>query len=323
MSELNNIDKLLKESFSEFAPDAPNVWQGIEQGVQAAQAGQAAGVAGAVKGGMGIVAKIVAAVAVSASLVTGYILLSDKEQAPVTEATPQTTVSEIQPQVAIEEPQEVAPIVDETVVTPSSAQTKTAKPESFPAPKSMEQSNAQSPVAAAAEAVSKTEPVSDPQKRDELPATTNVPVAVTASVNSNTNKAATEPVKTVGSTTSEPTGKHTDQPVKKESEKPAVVDNELTEIYDEPVIPGSFSPNGDGINDRYIIMIERESLYSLVIQDLKGNIVFESDNKSNTWDGKDSRTGILCAPGSFFYTFKYQFKGSQQPHKKSGMIRLF
>jgi gliding motility-associated-like protein len=320
MSELNNIDKLLKESFSEFTPDAPNVWQGIEQGVQAAQAGHAAGVAGAVKGGMGIVAKIVAVVAVSASLVTGYVLLSDKkEEAPVAQITNQTTVAETQPQVATEESEATLPNSNEiaALVTTSSADHKTTKPETFQASKPKGQVEIQPSAPTTDQTVSKTEPIKESLKRDE-------PQATTATVVTPSNKTTTpETVKPTGNLASEATGKTIEQPGKKEWGKPVIPDKEQSEIFDEPVIPGSFSPNGDGINDRYVIMIERESSYSLVIQDLKGNTVFESDNESNTWDGKDSRTGMLCAQGSFYYIFNYQFKGSQQPHKKTGLIRLF
>ena len=31
-----NIDELLKQSFDDFAPDAPDVWHGIEQGISQA-----------------------------------------------------------------------------------------------------------------------------------------------------------------------------------------------------------------------------------------------------------------------------------------------
>ena len=32
---MNNLDKILKQQMQDFAPDAPNIWAGIEQGVQA------------------------------------------------------------------------------------------------------------------------------------------------------------------------------------------------------------------------------------------------------------------------------------------------
>ena len=76
MSDSNKIDQLLKDNFVDFTPDAPDVWQGIQQGVQAAQV---TGATTAAVKGTSIVVKIIATVAVSASLVAGYVLLTDKE----------------------------------------------------------------------------------------------------------------------------------------------------------------------------------------------------------------------------------------------------
>jgi gliding motility-associated-like protein len=95
------------------------------------------------------------------------------------------------------------------------------------------------------------------------------------------------------------------------------------EIYEKPTIPGAFSPNGDGLNERFVIPIENESLYYLMILDKNGNVVFESDNKNITWDGRDRRTGMMCDKGRYFYSFRYQFQGSSKPHQETGMIGLF
>jgi hypothetical protein len=93
MSNQHNIDKLLKESFENFTPDAPNVWEAVKQGVQAAQAtGAASGATvAAVKGGVGLTIKIVAGVAIAATAVTSYVLFTAKPEAK----TQQTTTEQI------------------------------------------------------------------------------------------------------------------------------------------------------------------------------------------------------------------------------------
>lgn len=76
----------------------------------------------------------------------------------------------------------------------------------------------------------------------------------------------------------------------------------------KPVMPGGFSPNGDGINDQLIIEnIELYEQNSLVVFNRWGNIVYEKDYYTNdeAWDGiatKGIRVGSGTLPaGVYFY----------------------
>lgn len=52
-------------------------------------------------------------------------------------------------------------------------------------------------------------------------------------------------------------------------------------------IPNVITPNGDRINDEFIIKTTNIDEFNIVIKDQMGNIVFKSDNKDFTWDGTD------------------------------------
>lgn len=71
-------------------------------------------------------------------------------------------------------------------------------------------------------------------------------------------------------------------------------------------IPDAFSPNGDGINDQFVIRgIVNYPLNKFLIYNRWGNKVFEASPYHNTWDGK-SMFGIVAGgnelpTGTYFY----------------------
>jgi gliding motility-associated-like protein len=71
-------------------------------------------------------------------------------------------------------------------------------------------------------------------------------------------------------------------------------------------IPNGFSPNGDGVNDLFVISgISKYPNNKLTIFNRWGNIVFDADNYNNTWDGRCTEgltfgSGIL-PDGTYFY----------------------
>jgi len=57
-------------------------------------------------------------------------------------------------------------------------------------------------------------------------------------------------------------------------------------------IPNAFTPNGDGQNDRFIILgLERYPGSSLIIFNRWGNVVYRSSDYRNTWDGSQLNEG--------------------------------
>lgn len=72
-------------------------------------------------------------------------------------------------------------------------------------------------------------------------------------------------------------------------------------------IPEGFSPNGDGINDLFVIRgIQDYPQNSIVIFNRWGNKVFETDAYNNTWDGR-AYFGLVPGKelpiGTYFYVF--------------------
>ncbi len=69
--------------------------------------------------------------------------------------------------------------------------------------------------------------------------------------------------------------------------------------------PNSFSPNGDGKNDLFVI----HNLYinsQLVIFDRSGRIVFQSNNYQNDWNGNDM-TGNKLPTDTYWYVFTSKY----------------
>jgi len=64
-------------------------------------------------------------------------------------------------------------------------------------------------------------------------------------------------------------------------------------------IPNSFTPNGDGINERFVIDGLNENT-SLLIFNRYGKKLYESNNYQNNWDGKDMDGNILST-GTYWY----------------------
>ena len=90
------------------------------------------------------------------------------------------------------------------------------------------------------------------------------------------------------------------------------------------IIPGGFSPNGDGLNDLfYIENLANYSQNSLTVINRWGDMVYEAKPYKNDWDGK-SNTGLnigsgTVTDGTYFYVF-YPSPGTD-PMKGSLEIR--
>lgn len=68
------------------------------------------------------------------------------------------------------------------------------------------------------------------------------------------------------------------------------------------VVPSGFTPNGDGINDQLIITaLSNYSTVRLTIYNRYGNIVYESEQYENDWDGTSSKNGMELPDGTYFY----------------------
>ncbi|WP_211221716.1 gliding motility-associated C-terminal domain-containing protein [Spirosoma panaciterrae] len=68
----------------------------------------------------------------------------------------------------------------------------------------------------------------------------------------------------------------------------------LLPTYQAIFIPQGFSPNGDGINDRFVIRGLNGLTVSLQVYNRWGNLVYQNEDYQNDWDGKPN-TGIVLS----------------------------
>jgi len=68
----------------------------------------------------------------------------------------------------------------------------------------------------------------------------------------------------------------------------------LLPTYQEIFIPQGFSPNGDGINDLFVIRGANGLTVSLEVYNRWGNLVYKNEDYKNDWDGKPN-TGIVLS----------------------------
>jgi gliding motility-associated-like protein len=76
----------------------------------------------------------------------------------------------------------------------------------------------------------------------------------------------------------------------------------VIEVLDMPsslTIPNIFTPNGDHLNDQFVVKAERMERYSLVILNRWGNVIRSIDNPEDGWDG--TIQGDQATEGTYFY----------------------
>jgi gliding motility-associated-like protein len=90
------------------------------------------------------------------------------------------------------------------------------------------------------------------------------------------------------------------------------------EISDKISVPNTFSPNGDGINDYWIISgLESDSKAQLAIFNRYGQVLFTGTGKQPVWDGKYKGSDVPI--GVYYYRLKHTIKGVKD---SSGTITL-
>jgi gliding motility-associated-like protein len=90
----------------------------------------------------------------------------------------------------------------------------------------------------------------------------------------------------------------------------------ICELY----TPNAFTPNGDGINDKfYPSTICTFDYYEFLVFNRWGGLIFKTSNQSEKWDGKFK--GADCPLGVYVYFITYKFP-SQQTKNVNGIITL-
>lgn len=80
-------------------------------------------------------------------------------------------------------------------------------------------------------------------------------------------------------------------------------------------IPNLFTPNGDNVNDLFVIEgIEQYTSPKLVVRDKNNHVVYQSTNYQNSWGG-DS-----CPDGVYSYEFTFSYNGIE--NQATGKVRI-
>ncbi len=78
-------------------------------------------------------------------------------------------------------------------------------------------------------------------------------------------------------------------------------------------IPNVFTPNGDGINDEFVVKYNGVEQYEVLIYDREGRRVFSANVPGIFWNGKKDNTGKDLPSGTYFYVINIgkekQYKG--------------
>lgn len=98
------------------------------------------------------------------------------------------------------------------------------------------------------------------------------------------------------------------------------VDNFLENTgYSRPVIieiPNIFTPNGDGVNDQFVINgLENCEKKVLIVKNQNGQIVFQSQSYDNSWDGNN------LPDGTYYYQFNYSINNISELRRGTILIR--
>jgi len=298
---LNNLDEILKQQMENFAPDAPNVWAGIEQGVQANAASQA-GVAGskAVFSKLVLsVVKVAAIIAIPASVAT-YFYSKNSEAEKMVETVKSPVINE---QIITNEPT----VTEETPIEkpqPSKNNSINKKNNSIPNVK-----KAQEAVIVNNPNVAKETEVE--KEHENLNQTINEKVVVAP----NNNAVETNPIQV-----EEDLDEKMEAIENKENNTEATEPNK--NVAPSIKIANVLTPNNDGFNDRYVVEIEGEKLFNLKIYNFNNELVFESNDKNNTWDGVSQKTGQACNSGVYYGVLNYKFANSDKPQTTMTKIKL-
>lgn len=288
----------------QFAPEAPNVWAGIETGIKnnagSSNAGSGNAVAGS-KMGMGIL-KVLAIASLPAALIAYSYFKNPNTENKQAAVTTQQEFKELQDvgnqtpaPMAVEPTQKETVSTKTTAVDNNSTNNKADKKIIAIQELANNKNNTEA-------LKSQTNPLQDQDvntnqsitKTEASPKPTNSQILQNELENESNLNEEIESVKT-----------------EEEVEKPK---EEMAEVTIKE-FPNSFSPNNDGMNDKYVIIIEGEKYYNLKIYNTRNELVFESNDKLNNWDGTNFKNGQVCGAGIYYGVLVY--KGAEKGDVKT------
>lgn len=91
------------------------------------------------------------------------------------------------------------------------------------------------------------------------------------------------------------------------------------------MVPNVFTPNGDGINDTWSIIVKGYGVtvfnMQTVVYDRWGKQVFQTTNIHEVWSGHNS-IGEFCSSGSYYYVISYTNGSNGKDEHFTGFIEL-
>ena len=84
-------------------------------------------------------------------------------------------------------------------------------------------------------------------------------------------------------------------------------------------IPNVFTPNGDGVNDIFLIQAIGVSMYFLQIFDRDGILIYFSNGSTAAWDGR-TFSGQECPAGTYYYVMQTTLRDIKNEYK--GFVEL-
>lgn len=87
-------------------------------------------------------------------------------------------------------------------------------------------------------------------------------------------------------------------------------ENKTTIVNTDINIPNVVTPNGDGLNDTYLVEIQGEEYFEMVIYNSKMEKLFETKSKYKAWDCK-LPNGEFAPAGNYTVFLKYKFHNQE------------
>jgi gliding motility-associated-like protein len=93
-------------------------------------------------------------------------------------------------------------------------------------------------------------------------------------------------------------------------------------VMEELSVQNVFTPNGDNVNDFFMVTSNGGFPLSLKIYTRAGVLVYENEGTTVTWDGRTA-SGLEMTPGIYFYCLEAREGDPNKRYTKSGVLYLY
>lgn len=289
---MNNLDEILKTQMENFTPDAPNVWAGVEQSMGNANLlSQVNNSSKLFSSKLTIsIVKMVSLFAVVSSI-SYYIYKTN---------TPQNKITE-----EVQLPSKEQPIIKEELATKIEDK-KTVTEKVFV--KNNKESNVKNTSIKSEAFPTNAESNNLKVKESNLIENNNLkpkPDFIKTESTSNLNETQVQEIDSID-----------------EAEKVVTYVEEQNSNFGIKEMPNVLTPNGDGINDKFVIPIEGEKLFNFKIYNHNNELIFESNDKNNSWDGTNQKNGQQCSSGVYYGVLLYNLVNNEKNKTIMTKIKL-